>query len=126
MKKILIIGIVALLNTSCFNDNDDKLTFDFEGTWSLVDVKCFCDFGGVTDFTTHKITFNESDVVIQNLGTPEFLTNLEGEYTLDGNVLTFSNGDQYTYTVRLNRLELVFVDNPQIADDEVTYIYRRG
>ncbi len=126
MKKIFLIGCLALLNFSCTNDNDDKLTFDFEGPWTLFNVSCFCDFGGDTDFSTHKITFDAEEVIIENSGQNEFLTNAEGAYTVTDSIITFNNGEQYKIEVKLDRLYLIFEDDPEVADDELTLEYFRG
>jgi len=126
MKKIFLIGCLALLSFSCSNDNDDKLTFDFEGPWTLYNVSCFCDFGQNPDFSTHKITFDAEEVTIVNSGQYEFLTNAEGAYTVVDDILTLINGDQYKIEVKLDRLYLIYVDNPGVADDEVTFEYVRG
>ena len=41
-------------------------------------------------------------------------------------MITLKNGSQYTYVVKTDVLELTFVDNPQIADDEIFMVYERS
>ena len=126
MKKILTTLVLTLLFVSCSNDNDDNLTTPLEGKWTLTNVSCFCGFGENPDFSGHKLIFKNNDLKIENTGEFKYLTNAAGEYTINGNVITFQDGQQYTYVVKLNILELTFVDNPQIADDEIFMVYKRG
>ncbi len=122
MKKILLIVCTAIINFSCSNDNDDNLTFDFEGPWTLYNVSCFCEFGENSDFNTHKITFDAEQLFVENSGQHEFLANAEGAYVITDDIITLNNGDQYRIEVRLDQLHLIYIDNP----DEVTLEYFRG
>lgn len=126
MKRIFLVAFLGLLSFSCSNDYNDKLTFDLEGKWTLYNVSCFCAFGDNPDFSANKITFNTEDLEVENAGEFQFFENAEGDYSVDGNVLTFADGNQYTFEVKLDRLVLVFVDEPGIADDEVTFEFIRG
>ena len=111
--------------TSCAKDNDDVLSTNLEGKWVLTNVSCFCLFGDNPDFSGHKITFKDSSVTVENSGQFQFLTNATGTYTENDMVITLGNGQQYTYIIKSNTLELTFVDEPGIADDELFLEYRR-
>ena len=126
MKRISIILLITVILSSCGKDYDDEIKTDLEGKWTLTNVSCFCGFGDNPDFSGHKITFDGRNLKVENLGKFEFLTNAAGAYSVQGNVITLENGQQYTYIVKLDVLELTFVDEPGIADDEVFMEYRRG
>lgn len=125
MKKLTLILVLAILMTSCTKDNDDVLNTELEGKWILTNVSCFCGFGDNPDFSGHKITFKSGSVNVENSGEFQFLTNATGIYTVNGNVITLKNGQQYNYVVKSDALELTFVDEPGIADDELFLEYRR-
>ena len=126
MKRIATILLMTLLLVSCSKDNDDVINVELEGKWVLTDVSCFCGFGEDPDFSGHKITFEGSNLMVENTGEFDFLTNAAGGYTVDGNLITLSNGAQYTYVIEGTSLRLTFVDDPGIADDEVLMVYVRS
>lgn len=126
MRQVFITLTLIALLTSCSNDNDDNLTTPLEGKWTLTNVSCFCGFGENPDFSGHKLTFKNNDLEVENTGEFEYFTNAAGEYAINGNVITFQDGQQYTYVVKLNVLELTYVDEPGIADDEIFMTYKRG
>lgn len=126
MKRITIILLVVLTLASCTKDNDDVVNTELEGKWILTNASCFCGFGEDPDFSTHKITFEGSKLNVENSGEYQFLTNAEGSYTVQGNVITIESGVQYTYVVKEDRLELTFVDNPELADDELFLEYLKN
>lgn len=126
MKRIVFVLFMIVFISSCTKDNDDDLKSDLDGKWTLTKVSCFCWFGENPDFSGHKIMFDGSILKVENSGELEFLTNAVGAYSLQGNVITLINGQQYTYIVKLYALELTFVDEPGIADDEVFMEYKRG
>jgi len=125
MKKLFTVLFLTLLFVSCSNDNDDDLNTPLEGKWTLTNVSCFCAFGNDPDFSGHKLTFEGNNLKVENTGQFEFLTDAAGTYTIQGNIITFKNGRQYTYVLKTDVLELTFVDNPQIADDEIFMAYKR-
>ena len=126
MKKILTALVLTLLFVSCSNDNDDNLTTPLEGKWTLTNVSCFYFFGDSPDFSGHKLIFKNNDVQVGNNGEFKYLINASGEYTINGNMITFQDGNQYIYVVNLDVLELTYVDEPGIADDELFLEYKRG
>ena len=117
---------MTLLLISCTKDFDDVIHVELEGKWVLTDVSCYCGFGENPDFSGHKITFKGSNLNIENLGEFEFLSDAAGIYTVDGNRITFKNGAQYTYVIQGTTLKLTYVDEPNIADDEVLLVYVRS
>jgi len=123
MKRITAILLLILFLASCTKDNDDVINVELEGKWVLTDVSCFCGFGENPDFSGHKITFEGSSLIVENTGEFEFLSNVSGSYTVEGNLITLKNGAQYTYVIEGTSLRLTFVDDPGIADDEVLMVY---
>ena len=126
MKRLAPLILTTVLLISCSNDRDDSFDTALEGTWVLTDVYCFCFFGENPDFSGHSITFTANDLEVENAGEFEFLTNVSGNFTLEGNRITLINSAQYTYEIEGTLLRLTFVDDPGIADDEVTMVYVRG
>ena len=124
--RITAILLFALLFVSCSKDNDDIINVELEGRWTLTNALCFCGFEPNTDFSTHKITFEKSNLTVANSGNLQFLNGASGNYTVDGNLITLKNGNQYKYVVKGNILELTFVDEPGIADDELFLIYEKS
>lgn len=104
------------------DDHDSEL----DGRWTLTNVSCFCYFGDDPDFSTHKLIFEGNNLKVENSGEFNFFTNEAGNYTVQGNLITFNNGQQYTYVVKPGVLELTFVDEPGIADDEIFFAYKQG
>ncbi len=125
MKRITTLLLTVLFIVSCSKDNDDVINVELEGQWELSDALCFCFFGDDPDFSTHKISFEGSTLVVTNSGEFEFLNTAEGAYQVSGNLITLSNDSQYRYTMDGNVLTLTFVDKLEIADDELTLLYIR-
>lgn len=126
MKVLSTILLYSVLIFSCSKDNDDVLNTELDGNWTLEDVICYCGFGADTDFSTHQIEFESWQLLVENSGEYEFLSDASGPFTLNAKVITFRNGRQYKYEVEGDTLTLIFVDEPNIADDEVTMVYRRN
>jgi hypothetical protein len=129
MKKLVALLFLTLIVVSCSNDtNDDSdaTPTPLEGKWILTNVSCFCSFGENPDFSGHKLTFEGNNLKVENTGEFEFLTDAEGIFSLQGDLITFKNGIQYTYVLKTGVMAISFVDNPQIADDEILLTYKRG
>ncbi len=125
MKRIATLFFVTLFIIACSKDNDDVVNVELEGQWELTDVTCFCFFGENPNFEAHKIRFEGSRLEVTNTGEYEFLTDAAGTYSVDGNLITFSNSAQYRYAINDNLLTLTFVDDPLISDDEIVLEYIR-
>jgi hypothetical protein len=130
MKKWWILMSVLCMSFSCSNDEvndpeDDALA----GEWILSNISCFCFFEEGTDFSTTRLIFdtNENKVTVQNSGQDTYFKQ-SGTYSYsgEGNRLQFSDNEAYNFTVKgTSSLQLVFEDNPNLSDDEVTYSFRR-
>lgn len=112
--------------TACSKDQDDTINVELEGKWILTNALCYCGFDSSTDFSVHKIAFEKSNLLVTNSGSLKFLMNASGTYTVSGNLITLHNGSQYKYVLKGNNLELTFVDQPNIADDELFLVYEKN
>ena len=121
-----------MLFVSCSNkeveDNSEVKDNSLEGEWVLNNVACFCGFGQDYDFSSSTITFNtaENKITIENNGEFQFLRE-SGTYSYSGkdNTLEFDNGNSYIFEIDGADLRLIFEDEPNIADDEITFYYSR-
>tara|TARA_R110002167_G_scaffold134051_15_gene319425 strand:- start:762 stop:1142 length:381 start_codon:yes stop_codon:yes gene_type:complete len=126
MNRITTILLAVLFLVSCSKDYDDVINVDLEGKWTLTEAYCYCAFNDTTDFSVHKIIFEGSTLMVKNSGDPKFLNDASGSYQVDGNLISLPNGSKFRYAINGDVLTLIFVDNPNIADDELTLAYRRG
>mgnify|MGYP000253522864 CR=1 FL=1 len=126
MRKITTILLLAILAVSCSPDNTEEgvVNVDLEGSWVLEDVSCFCYFEPDTDFSSHRISFAGSNLTVVNEGDYSFFSESgDFNYTVAGNLITMPDGAQYRYKIDNQQLQLIFVDDPLLADDEVSFIY---
>ena len=126
MKRLFIVLLMTVMVVACSKDDDDNGNTVLEGTWTLTNVSCFCYFGDNPDFSTHKLIVEDNNLEVENSGDFNFFANATGNFTIQGNVITFNNGQEYTYVVKPGVLELTFVDEPSIADDEIFFAYKQG
>jgi hypothetical protein len=113
---------------SCNKNNvdDDAL----EGEWILTDVSCFCYFEEDYDFTTNKIIFDTENSQIAVESDSRFnLLKESGTYSYSGkkNEIYFDNDKKlrYTFSIEGFELTLIYQDDPDYLDDEISYIYRK-
>ncbi len=125
MKRILIVLLMTVMVVACSKDDDDNGNTVLEGRWTLTNVSCFCYFGENPDFSGNKLVFEGNNLKVENSGDFNFFANEVGNFTIQGDVITFNNGLQYTYVVNPGVLELTFVDDPGIADDEILFAYKK-
>lgn len=101
-------------------------TSELQGKWELQSASCFCFFPDDFDFGAHKLEFNTTanEVIIENSDDTFFITG-SGTYPIvvinDG--ITIKGSIEYTYRIADGMLTLTFIDNPQIADDEISLTY---
>ena len=126
MRRFVWIFLTALLVFSCSNDDDGQGSTPLEGRWTLTNVVCFCYFGENPDFSVHKLIFEGNELKVENTGGFNFFESAVGNFSLQGNTITLNNGQQYTYNIEGDVLELTFVDDPGIADDEIFFSYISG
>lgn len=126
--KFKLLGVLFLLCVSC--SDDDRVIEDLalEGDWVLSNVICYCSFDEDVDFSLTTINFNSSRAMVTVSHESEnifFRENGEHFYGGQANRINFSDGSVYFFETKGEQLTLTFEDNPDIADDEVTYVFVR-
>lgn len=129
MKRFLGLMMSVFL-ISCDSDNDPVIQdTGLNGEWILQEVSCFCAFDANVDFSETRLIFetDTNTLTVINEGTDRFFKE-SGVYRYGGqnNILDFTDNTSYQFEVAENQLTLVYLDNPQIADDEVVYSLRRS
>ncbi|MFD2586469.1 lipocalin family protein [Croceitalea marina] len=130
MKKILIV-LLTIAFMSCTSNDDDSelLNSALVGEWTLASVSCFCAFPDPPNFNLTTVTFSSTtnEMSVLNSGNEVYFRE-DGTYTFSGDDtrITFQNGQSFDIEIREDRLLLVFVDSPEIADDEVSYSFVRN
>lgn len=125
MKKTILFGAFLIFLIGCSTDKINGTTDNvLDGEWTLVNVSCYCDIATDTDFTTTTLNFNSDKnelTVVNSDAQIHFESTGTFAYTLNNNEFTLPSGRSYQFKVNENNLQLVFLDNPQIADDEISY-----
>ena len=108
-------------------DNDDKL----EGQYILQNVSCYCLFENY-DFTLNQLWFFPDKNLLLSKGDEydgAYISspNEPFEYTLIDGLLTLTRSNrEYVVNFDNDIVILTYVDDPQIADDEITYYFKKG
>ena len=115
----------------CQKDNAANNTDELSGQYILQNVSCLCSFEDY-DFSVYQLWFftNKNLIVSKGSGYDGVYIsspNEPEEYNLIDGVLTLTNSNK-KYVVNLNNddVTLTFIDDPLIADDEVTYYFKKG
>jgi len=126
--KLKLVAVLFLLFISCSDDDPLIADAELEGEWTLSDVICYCGFESDIDFSLTTISFNpnRNSVTVTSEGECSFFRN-NGDHTYGGqaNRINFSDGSVYFFETKGEQLKLTYEDNPDIADDEVTYVFTR-
>jgi|TARA_B100001093_G_C26230089_1_gene759835 hypothetical protein len=129
MKKLLLLFVLILI--SCSSNDDVIKTPEIEGQYVLKDVICYCNFDNY-DFTKNQLWFfPEQDMLVSkgDINDGIFITkpNEPSKFLINDGVLTLNDSSrEYTIVVKQNEIILTYIDNPNIADDEITYIFKKG
>ncbi|TXN38083.1 lipocalin family protein [Flagellimonas hymeniacidonis] len=129
MKKLGVLLITVLLFTSCSSDDDTVADSGLNGTWTLTRVSCFCGFADPPEFDLTQLTFDAdtNEIIVLNNGDQVyFRENGTYSYTGNGSRIRLEDGKFYDFEITGDTLSLVFVDEPMIADDEVSYSFVRN
>ena len=126
MRQVLCSALFLIFLVSCSKGEPEDSSL--EGKWVLTDVACFCGFGEDYDFSTSMIEFDtaKNKITIENNGEYQFLRE-SGTYNYSGkdNTIKFDNGGSYIFEIDSANLRIVLEDDPNIADDEITFYYKR-
>jgi len=127
MKKLFFILFLFLI--SCSKSNISFIENELYGKWILYNVLCYCVFssqGNNYYFSNHNISFNNDTVTISNeKGEYNFIEKTGVyNYIINLNTITIMNRS-YTYNIKNKSLTLTYIDVPEIADDEVSYYFKK-
>ena len=130
MKNYLIL-LLTLLIIGCSDDDTPQIQdTGLNGSWTLTNVICFCGFPDPPGFEQTQLNFDlaNAQIRVDRSGTGLEYFRPVGTYNFLGtdNTITLEDGRAYTYTIEGNVLRLDFVDEPQIADDEITFLLSRN
>ena len=130
-KGVLILVFTTSLS-SCLKENDlsNSQIDESEGRWQLQQVSCFCYFEDY-DFTVNELWISAKSSVIlsrnQN-GQPLGITDNEIVTPIrvrNKELTDLISNRSYTFDLDADVLNIHYIDNPQIADDEISYSFRR-
>lgn len=130
--KRLLIFFVAIILASCLKENNlsNSQIGALEGRWQLESVSCFCYFEDY-DFTVNELWISAKASIIisrnQN-GQPLGVTDNEIVTPVDvrnNELRDVISNRSYTFEVKDDRLDIHYIDDPQIADDEISYFFKR-
>ena len=114
------------------NDSPTAIPANLEGQWVLDRVVCFCYFGesGTENFDDQQLWFYKDQ--LYPMGPNNDIPNIAPigkihDYGFSGDVLTLTqSGEKYTLEISGDTLSLTFVDNEMIADDEISFYFKKG
>ena len=130
MKNYTVLLMVFWI-VACSNDDGPQIQkTGLNGSWTLTNVICFCGFPDPPGFEQTQLSFDlaNGQLRVDRNGTGLEYFRAEGTYTFIGTdtTITLEDGSAYTYAIEGNVLRLDFVDEPQIADDEITFLLNRN
>ena len=114
------------------NDSPTAIPANLEGQWVLDRVVCFCYFGesGTENFDDQQLWFSNDQ--LYPMGPNNDIPNIAPigkihDYSFSGDVLTLTeSGEKYTLEISGDTLSLTFIDNEMIADDEISFYFKKG
>lgn len=131
MKQVVVFLLCGLFIGSCDQlEEVDQLPTptELDGKWALQNARCFCFFPDDFDFSAHQLEFDSGsrEVRIENSEDTSFVA-ATGTYSLEiqEDRLVIGTDLVYTYRIEERTLILTFVDDPQLADDEISLIYSK-
>lgn len=128
MKKILV--VLFLVGFASCSSNDDEVEDDsLNGQWMLTNVSCFCGFPNPPEFNLTQVTFvsANNELIVLNSGSQVYFRE-NGTYSYSGNdnQITFENDQSFVFEITDDTMQLIFLDQPEISDDEVTFSFVRN
>ncbi len=115
----------------CQKDNNTNSLGELEGQYILQNVVCECFFEDY-NFNGNQLWFFPNKSLILSKGS-EYMRvsistpNQPAEYNLIDNILTLNQSNrQYLVNANNDEVTLTFIDDPLIADDEITYYFKKG
>ncbi len=128
MKKYIFALIFLTILSSCDKKSEVVDPESLEGSWELQNASCYCFFPEDFDFGQHKLEFDltNKELSVENASDVTFITGA-GTYKIDidSNRFRIKNTKEYSYNIEGSTLTLIFIDDPNIADDEISLIYKK-
>jgi len=122
---LLLVGVIFSCEKS---DDSTPIPPDLNGKWELQSASCFCFYPDGFDFSAHRIDFNndEGTLTIENSSETFFIT-AAGSYNfqVQNDRIVIKDTWEFTFEIKGDTLVLSFIDDPEIADDEVTLTYKK-
>ncbi len=98
------------------------------GKWILEEAQCYCFFEEGFDFKGNTLDFDTITSRLEITAPDDsWFVKPEGTYAyqIKGEELEIDGDKGYTFELSGSILKLHFIDEPMIADDELTLIYKR-
>ena len=124
MKRLRVLFLLIFVFACSDDDGAEVIDIALNGQWILTNVSCFCVFPDPVDFDLTTLDFvAERNIVTVSHGGDSSYFREEGTYlySIEGNRIIMDDGRSYDYEISENTLSLQFVDEPNIADDEIGY-----
>lgn len=128
MKKYYILIASIFLFISC--DKLEEVTpmqNDLNGQWELQNVSCFCFFEDDYDFTTTTVDIKvaEGTAAFEHTEATFVIASGVYVYSVKNGQISFDDNRWYIFSIEDSTLTLSFVDDPAIADDEITFTFKK-
>ncbi|SDD85287.1 hypothetical protein SAMN05421636_102112 [Pricia antarctica] len=129
MKSLVVLYMIFGVLVSCSND-DGETNVTLDGKWVLIDAICFaCGVGPDFDYSEHTLTFDskENRVTAENTDDLTFFRSSGShDFSLSKNQITFDDKSSYIFEIKESTLKLIFIDNPDLIDDETVLTYAKN
>lgn len=101
-----------------------------KGQWVLDKAICYCNFDGYV-FNANQLWFLDESTLVSKAAVTDAVVistlNVPEKYSINDNVLTLHvTNKKYTIEHENDVLILHYVDVPEIADDEISYYFKKG
>ena len=115
----------------CQKDAITKSSDELSGQYILQNVSCFCFFEDY-DFSNNQMwVFPSKNLIVSkgNVYDGVYISppNEPEQYNIINGVLTLADSNkEYVVSFNDDEVALTFIDDPLIADDEITYYFKKG
>lgn len=122
--QLLATAMIITFFSSCGVKKSAE-TASIYGNWELEKAICFCPFTDETDFSGNTLEIQSNQIDINSPKNMQFIKPT-GEYTFStqDNYLKIGETVEYSYEIKDGKLIIKFLEEPELADDELTLIYK--
>jgi hypothetical protein len=128
MQRTVVFLLFISTLFSCSKGDDTSSYNSIEGAWQLENAYCFCYFDDDRNFNEDRLIFNRSKESVTLYSPVEYpFINANGvySYSISGEILSIENTVDFKFSMEANVLTLIKIDDPEVADDELTLVYSR-